>query len=1788
MSDKSHISESEKAQVTGKTKDNDQIQHASEIVVREQVLDLSEMTENNNLTFDWEKTLQMSKAFKIPDSEDKNSLTDQQLAEERYKQFEAEFLVPEPSSLSRITDSTIKSSSSRTTTDIEEKYVDNDMSSLSQVSDINVSNAPRKHEFAKERSVRAGNTYDKLYNASLKGQLRVVKEILKNHNTTLMPDENGQTALYAASIGGHTEIISILLKCGYDVNHQDNEGKTVLHIAFENHAPDLAQTLITHFSASIEMRDMNNWTPLHTAIDRGYYSYSHELSEKFLHQDIGTKVSCFQLHVACFQENIHDVKFLLNSNTDVNHVSSAGYTPLHIVVDKSNIDLVSLLLDHKADVNSMTSDHNTPLHIAVYKGDETIIQELLTRGADPSLKDVPGNTSLHLAVQMKETRPELFNAGTTVCSTERSTLPASYHSCSIHTVQAIKDHVADVNAINNRGQSPLWLASCDGQDGLVKILLDTGADPSITDKYRDSCLHAAIHGQCSTETILEILDHGAHVNINMVNKDGATPLLLACGTAQAEAVKLLLKAKADPNISYADGDASLHAAIAADCNEEIIQEIIDYGAGVNAVNNRGRTALLLGCFYRQMDSVRVLLGAGADPTIADKEGFSCLHAAIDLYCSIDILQELIDHGAHTYARRKDGTNALLRACRTGQSESVRFLLEAGADVSITKPNDNTCLHVAVQGNCCKGTLQQIIERGVNVNIVNKMGKTALILACESAQSESVNLLLEKAADPNICDAISYTALHAAVHGCCTNETLQEIINHKAHLDAQNIHGQTALWLACSYRQQDSVRILLAAGTNTNIADNFGNTSLHSAVFGNCSKKMIRAIINHGADVNATNKFNETALIISCTKQNIDAIKVLLKAGAGTNIANADGNTCLHAAVDGDCSKEVLETIIKHDVDVKATNKRNVSALMIACRRGNKDAINILLNTGADPNIARYLGDTCLHDAVRGNCSKEILQTIISHGADVNATNTINETALIISCRMGNIDAINVLLNAGAETLISTIDGETCLHAAADGDCSKDVLEIIISQCVDVNATNQRNASALMIACKRGDIDAINLLLNTGADPNIARDLGDTCLHDAVRGDCSKEVLQTIISHGADVNATNTINETALIISCRTGNIDAINVFLNAGAETLISTIDGDTCLHAAANGDCSKDVLEIIISHGVDVNATNQRNASALMIACKRGDIDAIDLLLNTGADLNIARDLGDTCLHDAVRGDCSKEILQTIMRHGVDVNATNSNNATALMMAVQKGNVEAIHELLHAGANTNIADEYGNTCLHDAVLEYIRKDVLQTIIYHGAHVNAKNNRNETPLMIALWIPNKDAINVLLNAGADPNIATKYGNTCLHNAVGKGYNKEALQAIISYGADVNATNKNNATALMIACRNGNVDAINVLINAGAGANGDDYTCLHCTLNGVFSKDVHKAIINQDSDVKANRKINSSTIINHSAGVNAVNKNNVKALMTACANGDEVVVHVLLNAGANPNIMDYAGDTCLHYTVCGESSIHRPDEYIDHCSVVNGKHIKDQSALILVCATGNAYAVSVLLNSMTGPKLPDTGGDTQHCNQIHNLINKEFLHVVIDLGAEIEVYVAKDETIAAPLRTSSPGHRESTNLLLRAGADTTISNVFGDTCLHQILQREYLSLEYDHETLQMLLDHGTPVNATNKNNQTAYMLASHQGNIDAMCALLNAGADPSIISTDDDASLPYTDDGCSSSVCLQTILHWLNPAWHYLDLPSLEIVDSMAFNLVPRIIYSMMRHGVRSKRSRVLHTCSKKM
>ena len=577
-------------------------------------------------------------------------------------------------------------------------------------------------------------------------------------------------------------------------------------------------------------------------------------------------------------------------------------------------------------------------------------------------------------------------------------------------------------------------------------------------------------------------------------------------------------------------------------------------------------------------------------------------------------------------------------------------------------------------------------------------------------------------------------------------------------------------------------------------------------------------------------------MIACENGNVDAIKVLLKYRADLDIANADGDTCLHVVARRDYCKDVIHTMIKNGADVNAKNMFNETPLMKAHKKGNIDATKELLNAGADHKMLDGFGDAWIHRAIDGGYRQELIQTMIDHGADVNAINKHNETAFMKACKTGNVDAIKLLLSVGANPNIKNDDGQTCIHHTVIGNWSREVLRVVIAHGGDMNAATKDNITALMLASRTGNVDAINVLLATGADPNITDVDGYTCFHDAVDAGCNKETLTAIMNHGTNIHAANKKGVTPLMAAVWKGNVDAIKVLLNAGADLK----DCDTCLHRAIRSRCSKEILQRVISHGADVNAKNEHGVAALRLTCQTGNEDAIIELLRAGADPNIVDEAGETCLHTAIRGKCSRKHLEALITHGADVNATNENNETALRLAYQMEDEHAINELLKAGADSNIVNEEGETCLHTAIRSKCSRKHLEALITHGADVNATNENSETAIQLAYQMEDEHAIYKLLKAGADVNIVNEAGETCLHTAI-RSNCLYYLQALITHGADVNATNKSNETALELAFQMKRNGAIGVLLGAGAHCNIEDINEMtgnafsSCLLNSPLCK-----------------------------------------------------------------------------------------------------------------------------------------------------------------------------------------------------------------------------------------------------------------------------------------------------------------------------------------------------------------
>ncbi|EGD79880.1 hypothetical protein PTSG_10164 [Salpingoeca rosetta] len=304
---------------------------------------------------------------------------------------------------------------------------------------------------------------------------------------------------------------------------------------------------------------------------------------------------------------------------------------------ENELGIVQLLLQHGCDVNFDTGMGVTPLHAASGRGHEAIVRVLLENGAN-----------VNKMAKLSEFKDH---------------------------VPTPSDHAPPVE---HGGWTPLHLSIGEGQDRVVRLLLEHGAGVDNTDGYGFTPLHYASHrGFASIVKIL--LEHGADVN-HAALKDvaphpqlqhqGRTPLFSACEQGRLD----------------------------------VVQALLDHGGDVHATDKYGQTPLMVAVHYKRVLPVLVLLAFGADPTIPDNSGRTAVEEAVAggdeqiikmvraaaasrlLHRScvendLDAALALLDNNTGPDTKNDQGSAPIHVACKHGSLAVVKALVDHGADIN---------------------------------------------------------------------------------------------------------------------------------------------------------------------------------------------------------------------------------------------------------------------------------------------------------------------------------------------------------------------------------------------------------------------------------------------------------------------------------------------------------------------------------------------------------------------------------------------------------------------------------------------------------------------------------------------------------------------------------------------------------------------------------------------------------------------------------------------------------------------------------------------------------------------------------------------------------------------------------------------------------------------------------------------------------------------------------------------------------------------------------------------------
>jgi len=1441
------------------------------------------------------------------------------------------------------------------------------------------------------------------------------------------------------------------------------------------------------------------------------------------HVHVNTTNDCNQtaLYFACANGHREVARYLLEKGASV----SLGPKPLIAAVRGNSFDCVKLLLEYNAYANCTNIEQESLMSYASQMRYYPIILLLLQYGAvsPESLGDISVQLLTHAKLENAKAIQKLMDENVINLTSESTFLAAfryafkrgpvelaerilsnesyskieqyypeaAYYGAKNNwpaVVSKVVEKRVDINALTE-GQTPLYVACEEQHESVVKILLNNGADPNVPNKLRASTDFSSplqIAVRRGNATIVDLLlEKGAELN-----PPGEPLLHIACSGATEWKT-----AGGDGETTTVEHKLSM-----------IVKLLLQQGVNVNAISDRGDTAVYRACIRQQLEVAQILLDAGADVNLTSEK----------LY-------------------------PLIAACETGNAKLINLLLKAGADVNSRKNNEETCLHAVINSSVTDpqtdndstmNIIKSLLEAAVDVNACCSKGETALYRASEAGNEQIVRLLLEAGAEAN--GTTSRRSLYAACkHG--HTHIVDLLLRHGADPNASS----TSYFLSLS--QIDSLPIGCAVRA--------GNSDI------------VNLLLKHRADVNKQDQTGKSALIYCfkdmtfepCTPMDEKAfniLKSLLLAGGDVNMLSGhNGQNALHiASCFGMC--DVMTELIRHGGDCNQLTSSGVSALDLACEKGHEGAVELLLKNGAKPDRktsttrsrhsrgchsmydSRYQPPMPVLCSAVTNGSELMVEMLLKYGADVNESDENGNTALHLATSNA---VIGMLLNAGANVHARNNNGETALSVICETrQADTYVLEMLLNIGTDPN-----RCFLLHAACKNNDADTVRLLLAHGADSNL------------VKVSVSTRVGLFAIGF-RDVKH---IEPSPLCIACKNGNKDIVDCLLINGALVAFADSDGNTPLHFAldrleeqANAEEYDPIVAALLKHDAPVNVVSDTGETPLYVACTKGHAGVVKQLLDSKAVVDLTR----SSKKDPLTIACQKNFTNVAkmlldrkqnvnvtkdQQSGADVDQLHGIADTALHVAVKccRGHDnEAIRSLLKSGAEPNVLNYEGETPLYLACkpTTHVDTDIVQMLLEHGADPNiCPPSRSSDfvlpPLTRAAIYSDNELAMLLIKYGAKVDHSDiRHGRTALHYVVDHMYcgrrmepnDVSTAEKLLSAGADVNAVDGYGATPLYLACEKGLTEFVKLFLSYRANPNIEttNKIPIHVASRG-HHYDAVKLLLEYEADVSVSDE-EGKTALHYVLKYEPYQSN-----QSTDSGKGSILIHLLLDRGANVNAASKNGETPF-YIAClkGLASIAKK---MLECGAKVGGNTDKKLPLNAACSHKHMPVVQLLLANKANPNAREEC-DEDRCGcalPLHIAAandNSELVELLLkhdanidatDIGGNTALHHAVEYKTAYTALHFFNGlpSKSAVDILLETKADVNKVNNSGETPLYRAVSRELLDL-----VTKMLQVYGGNPNkgSPDKNPLVAACLSQKVKLVDT---LLKHGADPNLASMSDD-------------------------------------------------------------------------
>ncbi|ORX49634.1 ankyrin [Piromyces finnis] len=1549
-------------------------------------------------------------------------------------------------------------------------------------------------------------------------------------------------------------ILQHLFRKSVSINiNSKNKKSSLLLTAIEQNNIDNVKSLINNENYNIknENNNVNNDSWL-TPLTLSYLLRRQEIFEVLINSSYIHSLDCYGyniLHFALFKEDKELIKNLILRNIEINSIKNnscfKGHSSIEISIHLKNRELLLLLLKNKnVSINKTYIDKN-PLLVAItmmrnYSLKEKLewMGDLIKNGADVNSYDKNGLSIFMIA--FKENALPIIKLLVENGANINNSINKNNKKMSIIRYAIENEDISKIECLikHNKKDSLLdedieTIINNDRLD-IIQKLIPQYININRKDEYGFSLLCRAVFSD-NIRIAKYFIDNGINIH-NSINKIIEQIIY----KTNLPMLKLLIPDYIDVNSKFnssnEDYPQSLLKCAIDISNEPLIHYLIRCNADFQDVPNK--TSLLDNYFNNNPKSSEIY------PFIIKNSSLNEILIEIIEKERMDLLEILIDYGLDINKQYRDGKTLLIYAIEKRYIKLIEYLIENNVNINSLKCNFIKEIIIDKKVDILKFLLSN------NIKIQYKYKYLNLIYTISNNIENSVLTILKKLDDISVVnDKIEIKDFIVEKDNV---NMLKQIIPKIIDIHVKDINKYTPLVYAVESKNKEIIDYLIKCGASweelksidinielfksfihlqlPNILTIFNNNILkihqkdenkdsmliYSIQHG--CEKVVKYLIDKGADINEQNGSGDVPLSIAIKKRKVDSFKLLIDNGADKSFTN-NSNESLY-----DINKKYnnteyqkvyiqINSILNHSIK----NDNNYSSIKLAIISNNIIVVKELLEK--DPaNIESINKNIEIFKILVKKNSIEMIKCLVEHHLNVNAKDSQGFTPLIYAIMEENEMIIKYLITNGSNlTSINHINIESELFKSilkmdkSENLQSFHLLNIIYHNSIKGNQNDNNYDPIICFSIIHGKESLVQYLIDQGADVNSYSRSYKCPLILAIQT-AKENIVKCLIRNGAKLN--NYKENPPLVEAIKTNNENIIKYLIECGIDIneRSHNVGSDTSLTVAIKNN-NENLVKYLIEYGVEMNTEINQGESALIYAVRNQNMNIIQYLVESGADVNYKLCFNSPLLESIVSS--NENIIKYLIDVGADVNVTNKDGESPLDLAI-KNNMEGIinyliyhkakidpNALIEASRTNNLnivkylidngADiKTSNTPLNLAI-QNRNEAMVKYLIYCGADVN--KSENLLPLVIAINNNDERFVKLLIQCGADINMdgGGYFVNIPLVCAV-KNNNENLSRYLIQCGADINRCRQMYETPLIYAIQNENENLIRFLVDSGANIEKEGINGQHGA--NIDKSDALICAIDNGNDTIARY------LIHQGANININDNNNGTPLCHAVQNGQMKLVKYLIENQADINQVTRDGEK----TAISFAAIHG-DENIIRYLIDKGSHINGErcrfTPLYYAIQHQNLNSIALLLDC--GANINILKGGQTHLLTAIKTKNERMIKYLIDHGANVNQCDINDLT---PLSCA-------------IGLTDHYNRYYGFDDRSKDDDESAISFERKKERIvKYLIDHGADVHQDN-GAVAPIIKAIDNGNIEIISYLIKHGVDinKKNYKSDDDTSYP---------------------------------------------------------------------